>query len=80
VSMGSQWIDGESGPTCLCGWPTIVTVTETGPVLLCFGHSKHAGRSWRLPKERPDNWPDLTDDEMETVIREGLAECALSLP
>ena len=62
------WTDGEEGPKCCCGWPTRVSIVDGKPMLWCFGHSDEAGAWWPLPPEKPDNWPNLTGDEMESLI------------
>jgi hypothetical protein len=57
--MVPGWTDGEDGPDCTCGWPrTVKRMPDGGFVLMCFGHTGEAGAIWRLPEERPSNWPE----------------------
>jgi hypothetical protein len=57
----SGWVDGESGPVCGCGNPTVVTVVSGGvAVLLCLFHYRDAGLVTRLPADRPDGWPGVS--------------------
>jgi hypothetical protein len=69
-----NWKNGEPGPTCFCGMPTAVSATKTGAVLVCIFHEKSAGAFFPLPKDRPDNWPNLSDDEMILLVDKGTAE------
>jgi hypothetical protein len=58
------WENNEDGPTCSCGGPTTVKITEDGSgevLLLCLFHTYEAGAMWRLPAERPVNWPDTEE-------------------
>jgi hypothetical protein len=64
----SEWKDGEEGPKCTCGWPTTVSVQEEEVILWCLGHTYEQGAYWKLPSERPDNWPNLTHEEMAVLI------------
>ena len=66
--MTDQWTHGEEGPQCRCSWPTRVDIVDGNVVLWCFGHDNEAGMWWPLPSEKPANWPNLSDDEMETLI------------
>lgn len=64
----------EPGPECGCGMPTYVKRSggdESGsPFLLCLFHDDgtDAGAMWPLPEEKPDNWPNLSEDEMNALI------------
>lgn len=71
-----KWTDKEEGPTCYCGMPTVVVVDEDGNAdLLCLFHSSEAGAIFPLPRDkRPDNWPHLTDNEVDVVMAEGQLE------
>ncbi len=72
-----EWKSGEKGPTCFCGMPTNVVVDEkTGECnLLCIFHTALAGAIFPLPKSsRPDHWPEMTDEQMSTLIDAGYAE------
>ena len=71
-----KWTDKEEGPTCYCGMPTVVVVDEDGKAdLLCIFHTQAAGALFRLPRDkRPDNWPNLTDDEVDALMAEGQLE------
>ncbi len=70
-----MWTDKEAGPQCTCGWPTVVSITEGRlPILWCFGHTKEEGAWWPLPSEKPENWPNLSNEEMQTLIEKGEAE------
>ena len=73
----TEW-QKEKGPSCFCGAPTIVTFIADGerklPTLLCFLHEKEAGATFPLPKERPDNWPNLSNAEMIALIERGEKE------
>ena len=74
TTMG-EWQKSESGPTCFCGWPTIVTMNDDGTAsLLCIGHTYEAGAIFPLPKERPEKWPNLSNEEMKTLIEQGIRE------
>lgn len=69
-----EWRHGEDGPTCTCGWPTNVVVSGDQADLMCFGHTKEAGAMFPLPRRRPDNWPDLSHEEMERLVNEAFRE------
>ena len=69
-----MWIQSEPGPICTCGWPTFVNVTEKEIALICIGHSYEAGAAFPLPKNKPEKWPDLTNDEMQKLVEEGMKE------
>jgi hypothetical protein len=71
----TEWIQSEQGPECYCGWPTVVVVHENGLAsLMCFGHTKEEGAMFPLPANKPDNWPNLTHQEMQTLVEQGSAE------
>jgi hypothetical protein len=42
--------------------------------LICILHTKAAGASFPLPSVRPDNWPDLSDEEMFACMEQGANE------
>lgn len=71
-----KWTDKEEGPACFCGLPTIVLVAENGDAnLVCMFHERDTGASFPLPKDkRPENWPNLSDEEVDKVMLEGQAE------
>jgi hypothetical protein len=70
-----MWTQGEAGPTCFCGWPTVVMIHEDGKAsLMCFGHTKAEGALFPLPAARPDKWPDMTNEEMQTLVEQGMHE------
>lgn len=69
------WIDREPGPTCFCGMPTCVIVSDHRVDLMCLFHSSEAGIMFPLPKDkRPEHWPDMSDSEMKDLVDEGIAE------
>ena len=73
--MKLEWQDKEPGPVCACGCPTFVSVGPNHlPVFICIFHSYEAGVSFALPKERPENWPNLTYDELVTLVGKGIEE------
>lgn len=74
--MKSEWQDREKGPECFCGAPTCVVVSKDGRVdLLCFFHTYEAGAMFPLPRnDRPENWPNLTSDEMSALVDKGIEE------
>lgn len=70
-----KWEDREPGPTCFCGMPTCVVVSDDRVDLLCIFHEFEAGAMFPLPKNnKPENWPNMTDDEMKSLVDEGIAE------
>ncbi len=70
-----NWVNQEKGPECYCGMPTAVVVLESGRAeLLCIFHTNAEGAMFPLPKERPENWPDLTKDELNACMFLGDAE------
>jgi hypothetical protein len=70
-----NWTNGEKGPECFCGMPTTVTVFEGKAHILCIFHSSDAGMLFPLPIHgRPANWPNLTNDEIKTLVEQGFAE------
>lgn len=58
-----EWVNNEDGSKCSCGWPRVVKLTSDGPILLCIGHTYEEGAVWKLPKEKPEGWPDDVDWE-----------------
>lgn len=72
----SKWIDKERGPECFCGMPTGVYVSSDGQAsLLCIFHEKEAGALFPLPKDgRPDNWPDISREELNAIMKQGSEE------
>jgi hypothetical protein len=71
----SKWIDHEKGPECFCSMPTGVIVHEDGTAdLLCIMHTYEAGAMFPLPAERPDNWPDLSREELNALMIKGAEE------
>lgn len=75
-----EWKNGERGPTCFCGMPTTVVVSEDGQSsLICFAHTVEAGALFPLPKNRrPTHWPNLSDEEMMTLVDQGFDEQAIT--
>ena len=65
-----DWIDNEKGPKCGCGMPTLVKIMDGKPLLFCVFHEQEEGACWSLPKERPDNWADISREEVEKLIME----------
>lgn len=63
-----NWTDKEPGPDCFCGFPTVVVLYEGRADLLCFFHTNEAGAMFPLPEERPENWPNLSDEEIDDLI------------
>lgn len=63
-----SWIEKEPGPDCFCGCPTMVVLHDGGVDLLCFFHTNEAGAMFPLPEERPENWPNLSEDEMAELM------------
>lgn len=59
----TDWTNNEDGPDCACGNPTVVKLTNDGPLLLCLFHTDKAGASFELPRERPDDWPNWPRNE-----------------
>jgi hypothetical protein len=53
----AKWTDNEEGPECYCGWPTRIKVSKDGVGIMCFGHTSAAGAWFKLPDEKPDDWP-----------------------
>jgi len=63
--MSRPWVNNEDGPDCTCGDPTVVkTVATGGAVLICLFHTNEAGVSYRLPDEAPDNWSEMTIEQV----------------
>ncbi len=74
-SSVSGWPAREAGPTCFCGWPTFVDAQEGHlPILICIFHRRDAGASFPLPLERPDNWPNLSREELQAFMERGEKE------
>lgn len=72
-----NWTHGEAGPECFCGMPTGIVLSADGKRvdLLCFCHTYEAGAMFPLPLNgRPDNWPNLTNDEIKELVDQGIAE------
>lgn len=61
----TQWVNNESGPDCHCGNPTLVKVNSMGgAILLCLFHTSAEDVYWQLPEQRPDDWPNLTMEQL----------------
>jgi len=69
-----NWIHGEEGPDCFCGNPTIVWIIGERASLICLFHTPKEGASFPLPAEKPDTWPNLTNEEMEILVQQGMKE------
>ena len=72
-----NWINKEKGPECFCGMPTVISVTpdEKEVHLLCIFHSDADGAMFPLPVNgRPEHWPNMTHDEMKSLVEQGFAE------
>ncbi len=71
-----KWVDKEKGPECFCGCPTMVSMFEDGrAVLLCIFHTGPEGAMFPLPNDgRPDSWPNVTHEEMQKLVDQGIAE------
>lgn len=65
-----NWTNGEPGPNCFCGKETFVIVDDYGISLMCLFHTKSEGASFALPNERPEKWPDMTNEEMVELTKE----------
>lgn len=75
LDMKSKWINKEPGPTCTCGNPTWVRVGKEGwATLLCVLHTPAEGAFFDLPSEKPDKWPNMTNDEMDELVKLGSQE------
>lgn len=73
--MKLEWQDKEPGPECTCGAPTFVSVSEGNlPIFICIFHTYEAGACFALPKDRPENWPNLTNDEIKELVDRGIKE------
>jgi hypothetical protein len=72
----SEWKNGEAGPACYCGKPTFVSFDPDTqkPQLMCLFHKPTEGTYFALPQEKPDNWPDLTDEELDSCMFKGEEE------
>jgi len=55
---------------------TSVYVDEDGKAgLLCIFHKREEGAIFPLPREaRPDNWPDITNEELDALMKLGAEE------
>jgi len=71
-----KWINKENGPLCFCGVPTFVSVADDGQAdLVCIFHEKAEGALFPLPTDgRPENWPNLTDEEVDVIMLQGQKE------
>lgn len=71
-----KWIDKENGPLCFCGMPTFVSVANDGHAdLVCIFHEQQQGALFTLPTNgRPENWPNLTDQEVDEIMLKGNKE------
>lgn len=76
MEQKNEWRDREPGPDCYCGRGRGVVLVREGelPELLCIFHTNQEGAVFCLPKERPENWPDLNNDEMQVLIEEGIRQ------
>ena len=70
----NSWKDKEKGPICSCGNPTCILFDEDRPMLLCLFHRQAEGSMWYLPMEKPDNWLNLSNQEMFDLIKKGEKE------
>jgi hypothetical protein len=70
----NNWQNGEEGPTCFCGWPTYVVMTDGLANLMCFGHTKAEGAMFPLPKNKPEKWPNMSHEEMQALVEQGVKE------
>jgi len=69
-----MWENGEVGPPCSCGSPTVVLNENGKQMLVCVMHTKEGGAYFVLPKRKPRNWPKLTEKEVVALIEEGKKE------
>ena len=74
MSNQVKWQDKEKGPECFCGMPTRVFLTNDKPALLCLFHTNEEGAMFPLPAERPENWPNLSTEEMVSLVNRGIEE------
>jgi hypothetical protein len=68
------WIDNEPGPKCFCGGKTTIRQIEDGHwVVWCSPHN-HQGKMRTaitpLPSIRPENWDELTWDDIRNLSSE----------
>lgn len=68
-----NWVDGEIGTKCDCGRDMKVLVDMYGIGLACIYH-KDASLVFPLPKNRPNNWPKLTEAEVQALCIKGQEE------
>lgn len=71
-----NWVQGEPGPTCFCGKPTIVFISDDSAVdLFCMLHQNIQPTMFPLPKnDKPEHWPNMTDQEMIELVNKGMEE------
>jgi len=68
-----NWKHKESGPICHCGQKTYIDISDK-PLLICLNHTNDEGYCWRMPAVRPKNWPNLSEEEMEALVKNGYQE------
>ncbi len=66
-----MWVHGEKGPQCFCGSSTHVWISDNEVFLMCLLHTPKEGVLFPLPPEKPDNWPNLSDEEMQNLFVKG---------
>jgi hypothetical protein len=64
------WQNNDPGFECSCGAPLLVKVEKgTGEaMLLCLFHTSEAGACFPIPREKPDGWNDLTEDQRRALV------------
>ena len=63
-----MYIDGEKGPKCGCGYDTYISFYEGEPYLICIFHTSEEGVMWKIIKEKPENWPNLSIEETFDIL------------
>lgn len=69
-----NWKNNEIGPICFCGLPTCIKIDNNNITLICLMHPGLTAICYPLPQNKPDNWPDLSDEEMEKLVDKGFEE------
>lgn len=60
-----MWANNEDGPDCYCGNPTVVKIIPPrGAILICLFHTSAEGVYQQLPDEAPNNWDEVTIEDV----------------